>query len=71
MSNKRHEYEVWELEVCNVTSKWRLVATLPTKAEAEELVFKLDHEKNMDCYPYYEEDYIYRIKRVKKKTIQE
>jgi len=67
MSNKSHEYEVWESETAFPTSKWRLVATMPTHRVAAELVRKLDFEKNMDSYPYYENDFIFRIKRVKKK----
>jgi len=68
MSNKSHEYEVWELETAFPTSKWKLVTAVPTHRETSELVGKLDLEKNMDSYPYYEKDFIFRIKRVKKKV---
>lgn len=66
MSNKRYEYEVWELNTEYATSKWKLVTKMPKKSEAEEFVAKLRYKKNIDCYPYYEENYIYRIKRSKK-----
>lgn len=62
MSDKNREYEVWEQEI---GYEWKLVATFPTIDEAKELIKKHACEKNADCYPAYDVDYIYRIKRAK------
>lgn len=64
MSNKNREYEVWEQEI---GYEWKLVAAVPTIDEAKELIAKLDSEKNADCYSSYDVDFIYRVKRAKKK----
>ena len=64
MSNKNREYEVWEKEI---GYKWKLVTTFPTIDEAKDLIWELESEKNKDCHPCEELDFMYRIVRAKKR----
>lgn len=64
MSNKNREYEVWEQEQ---GYNWKLVATFPTIDEAKNLIGHLNSEKNIDCHPLEEPDFIYRIVRAQKR----
>lgn len=66
MSNKNREYEVWEQEH-GYYNRWKLIATFPTRDEAKELIGHLDSEKDSDCHPLENPDFMYRIVRAKKR----